>query len=847
MKQGRFITHPDLSGKKYDHPWKNKKFNSYERVFEPGEGILNVKCEFTPDPSKKLESATVRATALGIFDMFVNGMRVVNFDGDTAYADELKPGWTDYRFRVFEFEYDITALCVSGGRTGSSRKNIFTAEVSPGWWTGRISFGFYGSLAPAFCGEIELRYRDGSAEILASGEDWDASICGPVMRADIWDGEYYDATVPEPSVVPEAHEWKKAVAFSGFGGRIEPVAGPRIRSCGRMMLDPVSAVIHSGKTGNGTEFGKINILSKKTGDGCETAKLKPGEAMIVDFGQNMVGRPMLFLNAPRGTRVEVFFAEMLNDSGDPGRGNDGPEGSLYIKNYRSATARLVYIASGTDEVEFYYPTHTFFGFRYIEIRADADLSVINVRGDVIRSDCPEGGDFECDVPEVNRLFSNIVWGMRGNYLSVPTDCPQRDERLGWTGDTQIFCGAASYIADIRGFMDKWLTDAAYSQEGFGGAYADVIPRVFTSEGGNAAWGDAPLVVTDRLYMMYGDKEAVRKNYAPMEAYMDYLSRFGLEGPNTAYGDWLNYDVTDKRYIAVCYYAHDAELMAKFSHILGLRDREEHYMELREKIVGHYRDTYIKDGKLTVGTQTGYLLALAFNLVQPELRESFIAALKEKIVSNGYTLSTGFVGTGILNQTLSKVGLDGLAYSLLMQDRDPSWLYSVKQGATTVWERWNSYTKERGFGDVGMNSFNHYAYGAVAEWLFAGVCGIRPDPMDPGFRSFILKPTPDFRTAGEMPEGGRRMRIAKASYTPPCAGGEKIESGWEIYGGKTVYTFRIPEGLSAKVSLVPGDGAMKVNGLDVTPEELGASNVWGRTEFRLGSGRYRIEIQNPNKI
>ncbi len=833
MRTAKFITHPGYAEQSHENPWQNMKFNSYEKELPCGNGLLTLKREFSPDPSRKVKSVCVRATALGIFDMFVNGVRVGRAEDGGMTADEYKPGWTDYRRRVFEYEYDITSLC--------GEDNLFVAEVSRGWWSGRISFGFYGFRPCAFAGELEITYSDGDSEIIASGEGcgWESTVCGPVMTADIWDGEYYDARVPEPSIHPEAHEWSEAVEFDGFEGDIVPLVGPAIRPKHELTRRPVSAVMHSGTVADGSRFGKIKVVSKRTGDGCERTTLHAGEALILDMGQNMVGRPVIFLEAERGTKVSGYFAEMLNDSGDPARGNDGPRGSMYIKNYRSAMSRVVYVAAGT-EGELYFPTHAFFGFRYFELRADRDVEILAVLGEVIGSDLCETGEFECDDPEVDQLFSNIQWGMRGNYLSAPTDCPQRDERLGWTGDTQIFCGAASYLADIRGFMHKWLGDARDSQQGFDGAYCDVIPRVFKTNNGNAAWGDAGLVVPYRLWLMYGDTEIVRAHYDSMEYYMHYLEQYGLEGPNTAYGDWLNYDVTDKRYIAVCYYAYDAALMEKFSRILGKEDKAEYYRSLRERIVAHWREKYVLDGELTVSTQTGYLLALAFDLVDGELRERFIGRLRDAIVKNNYTLSTGFVGTGILAQTLAKVGLDGLCYSLLLQSADPSWLYSVRQGATTVWERWNSYTIARGFGDVGMNSFNHYAYGAVAEWMFSGMCGIMPDEEAPGFGHFILRPTPDLRGAEEIPAGQERIKQARASYDSAAG---RIESGWALANGRYVYRFDIPEGASARVELPVGDSTATItlNGLEYTPGELGGCIRDGRAVFELGAGSYTARV------
>lgn len=838
MRSAKFITHPGYELPKYDNPWKNMKYNSYAVELPRGDGLLTVKRPFSPDPSRRVESVRVRATALGIFDMFMNGIRIGKVDVDGIEADEYKPGWTDYRSRVFEYEYDVTSLC--------GEENLFVAEVSPGWWSGRISFGFYGFKPCAFAGEIEITYDDGDTELIASSADgkWESTVCGPVMTADIWNGEYYDARVPEPSMHPEEYDWKAAEEFTGFEGKIVPLEGPAIRPKHGLTRHPVSAVVHCGTEEDGSPLGRIKVVSRSTGKNCERTHLRAGEALILDMGQNMVGRPVIFLDAERGTKVSGYFAEMLNDSGDPERGNDGPRGSMYIKNYRSAMARIVYIASGT-EGELYFPTHSFFGFRYFELRADRDIDVLGVIGEVIGSEITETGDFGCDDPEVNRLFSNIKWGMRGNYLSVPTDCPQRDERLGWTGDTQIFCGAAYYLGDIESFMHKWLGDARDSQNGvekeFLGAYCDVIPRVFPKSNGNAAWGDAGLIVPYRLWLMYGDKAIIEEHYESMQYYMHFVEQYGLEGPNTAYGDWLNYDVTDKRYIAVCYYAYDAALMEKFSRIIGKDEEAEYYRLLRERIVKHWHDRYVVDGELTVKTQTGYLLPLAFDLADGELRERFIGRLRDAVVSNGYTLSTGFVGTGILNQTLSKVGLDGLCYSLLLQTADPGWLYSVRQGATTVWERWNSYTLAKGFGDVGMNSFNHYAYGAVAEWMFAGMCGILPDENAPGFGHFILRPTPDMRETGEIPAGQKRIGEAHASYDSRAG---RIESGWAFINGRYVYNFTVPDGATARVELpAPGavDAVITLNGLEYPLDALNGRLADGRAVFELGAGSYTASV------
>lgn len=823
MKKGILISHSEYSSTNEKVAGFGIKYQKIDSPFEPLNGLLYAKKSFKLD-MEDVERVTVRATALGIFNIFLNGKNIG--EDENGYADEYKPGWTDYRMRVYEYEYDVTDLC--------EKENLFVGEVSNGWWSGRINYGIYGVRPVAFAGEIEIQYKNGKTEIVASDESWDVSICGPILRADIWDGEYYDSTIPKPYLNPEAHTWQKAYKYE-YEGQILKKVGPSVRVRPHLTRSPISAVKHKGTVENGKELGKINVLSKTVGLGCEATMLKAGEALIMDMGQDMVGRPEIEIRTEKGAKVQIHVAEMLNDSGDKSRGNDGPEGSIYVANYRSALARAYYIASG-DGIEKYHSTHTFFGFRYVEIRCDKDLEIISVKGQVICSEFEETGTFVCDHSEVNKLYSNVVWGMRGNYLSIPTDCPQRDERLGWTGDTQIFCGAASYLGNIQPFMHKWLYDMSDTQIGFDGAYGDFAPLVMPWVG-NAAWGDAGLVVPHRIWLMYNDKEIVERQYDSMEWYMKYLSQYGLEGPRTTYGDWLNYDVTDNRYIAVSYYAYDAYLMAKFSRILGKEDRAEHYEKLREDIVKFWTDRYVKDGELTVNTQTGYLLALAFDLVSGETREKFIKDLEKKIVDNNYTLSTGFVGTGVLAQTLEKVGLSHIAYSLLLQTADPSWLYSVKQGATTIWERWNSYTLKTGFGDVSMNSFNHYSYGAVAEWLYSGVCGILPDENAPGFSHFFLAPSPDMRET--LPEGQKNINSAKATYKSQSG---LIESGWDNVDGVYVYNFSIPEGTSATVKLIANDKIL-VNGVEFTAEELGGKKCekCGKIVFELGAGKYEIKV------
>ena len=829
MKKGVFITCPGFESKVCEHPWQSPQrgYNNREIALEEQKGILTVMKAFSL--SDGIRSAKLRITSLGIFEAIVNGKRVGCGNGE---YDELAPLWTDYNYRVFEYEYDIMPYLKKKG------ENRFTARVSAGWWAGRISFGYYGFKPTALCAEIELTYKDGREELIASGKDFLAAVAGPVLFADIWDGEFFDARIPDPAVKPESVSWVPAEKFTDYTCKIVPFEGAPVRVTGYHA--PISAVVWKETKNNGNEYGRIRETSKAVGDNCEKVKLRAGQHLMLDFGQNMVGRPSIAVKASDGTEIKCLFAEMLNDSGDPKRGNDGPEGSIYIKNYRSALARFDYIAasgSSRKALNIVRPLHTFYGFRYLEITSDRDIEVECVTAETVGSELETLGCFECSDAEVNKLYSNIEWGMKGNYLSVPTDCPQRDERLGWTGDTQVFCGAASYIADTDPFLRKWLGDARDSQKGYGGEYCDVIPRVFGGKGhgGNAAWGDAGIIVPYKLWQMYGDIEVIAENYDAMEAYMSYLSQYGLEGPNTAYGDWLNYEITDKRYIAVCYYAYDALLMEKFSAQLGKGEREEYYRDLRKKIIARYFEKYVSDGEIKEKTQTGYLLPIAFDMIDGELLDRTVELLAEKIKGNNYTLSTGFVGTGILNQTLSKVGLDKLAYSLLLNTADPSWLYSVRQGATTVWERWNSYTKATGFGHVGMNSFNHYAYGAVAEWMYATMAGIRPDPDYPGFEErFILAPVPDTRSDEELPEGQKRITSVSAAY-------RGIISRWEYENGRFVWSFTIPYGTArVEFPLLYGQNNIELNGVLFDKKELHGSIENKKMIFELSAGRYTVK-------
>ncbi|MBQ7596902.1 MAG: family 78 glycoside hydrolase catalytic domain, partial [Clostridia bacterium] len=522
-----------------------------------------------------------------------------------------------------------------------------------------------------------------------------------------------------------------------------------------------------------------------------------------------------------------------NDSGEISRGNDGPKGSVYTVNLRSALAKAYYVLSGNGE-ETYRPTFTFFGYRYVELTAEGEYELIDFVSETVGSDTKETGRLETSNELVNKLISNTIWGQRGNYLSIPTDCPQRDERFGWTGDAQAFSVTAAYNADISGFMKKWMQDARDAQSDEG-AYSDVIPRSQCCRSENAAaWADAGIIIPYNVYMMYGDKSIIEDHYTSMEKYISQLViNYGMSGPIPRYGDWLAYDYCKNEFISSAYFVHDIDLMIKMSEIIEKEDRAEYYRKLRDKAYNYFAENFMdEDGKLLGKTQTDKVISLAFNLVSGDYAKEIADELEKQIKKNGFRLSTGFLGTYNLCPTLSKYGKDNMAYSLLMQRKEPSWLYSIDQGATTIWERWNSYTIENGFGDVGMNSFNHYAYGSVVEWIYRYAAGI--EPVEAGFKKFALQPRVDTRKGADLPEGQKPMTHVKASFESVSG---TIESEW-TKDKKFTYRCTVPKGTSATLYLPLFAKKITFNGKQHSVSEFKVEN--GCAVIKLNAGKYLIE-------
>ena len=802
---------------------------------------------------KKIESARLYASALGVSDYYINGQRVGTKSENGMVYDELKPGWTDYDDTVFYLTYDVTDMIKQGD-------NAIGAEVASGWYNGVIAVrggSTYSGLDNGLMMKLDITYSDGTSDTIVTDGSWTALKDGCVSYADIYNGEVYNANKDSISVWSKSGyndaEWYPAAIKNDYRGRVMAAIGSKVQSRTELTRTPESIVKYSGVKDNGSTYGEIDNVTNPT----FPFTLKEGETVIFDLGQNIAGWEQLNITGEKNTVVDIHFGEMLNDSGDASRKNDGPKGSVYNANYLEAKASGQYIMNGDPDGETYNPRFTFYGFRYIEITATRDVVINDVKGIVVGNANEENSSFETSDTSVNQLYSNIIWGQRCNFLSTATDCPQRNERLGWTADTHIFSRTAMYNSDAVGFYRKWLRDMRDSQFGpesglHEGAYPDVAPNTHIVGGGNGGWAEAGIIVPYYLYLMYGDVQLIKEHFESMEKFMDFLERYSAAnqegewkygGGGAASGDWVSPELNDagvKRYISVTYYAYSAMLMAEMSQAIGKTQAAEKYQTLYDNIKAEFAKRYVNDdGTLKVASQTTYLLALKLDLYPTkELADKGLQILLKKIENNGNRLSTGFIGTSILAQTLSDVGATDMAYTLLLSHDYPSWLYSVDQGATTIWENWDSYTLENGFKDPGMNSFNHYAYGAVGEFMYRYMAGIEADEKDPGFKHFILQPTLD---------GANRISYVKASYDSVYG---EIKSAWEIDDdGRITYEAKVPANTTATLYLpveeaddvILVDNEVIADCADV--EYKGIED--GKAVIELGSGSYTFKVQSKD--
>ena len=782
-----------------------------------------------------LISAKLYTSGLGVYEAYVNGERIGRkyADGSVEYC-ELKPGFTEMADRKFYTTTDVTWMLTEG-------ENVLSAVVSGSWWSDQAA-AKYGK-NDAFLAKLILTYSDGTTETVVTDTTWKTAKESAVIFADIYTGETYDARVDQSWMKSgfDDSSWASPVVNTEFKGTICAWLGSPITVREDLNRDPVSVTVYKGATGETSEqYGKINLL-KTYGD--ESFTLNAGETALIDFGQNFSGWEAFTVEGNAGTVLTIEHGEILNDNnGLKSRGNDGPEGSIYNANYRSAAATTVYTLAGGGK-ESYHPSFSFYGFRYIEITATETVTFHSVDGQVVTSVEQDAGFIETSDKDVNQLISNIRWGQYSNYLSIPTDCPQRDERQGWTADTQVFAEAGMYLAFSKSFLEKFLTDLRDTQRA-DGAYPGTTPsgNYGGADWGGTGWADAGIIVPYTLYVHYGDTAVIEDNWKAMKKYVDsYLGATNGRGPRNIWGDWLAYESNDSEIqdmLAVAFYAWDALMMAEMAEAIGKTSDVEKYMTLYETEKEYFIEKYVKDnGQLKRGEQSVCLYALYLDLLPDEASfEAVEKQLVDNIKRKGNRLQTGFLGTAIILPTLTKIGRSDLAYTLLLQHDNPSWLYSVDQGATTIWERWNSYTIESGFGDVGMNSFNHYAYGSVAAWMFDSMAGINTSTEQGGvgFKRIVLAPQPDTRLA------------VKASYDS-AYGTIKAESTFadDIW----TYDCTLPANTTGEIRIpAAGEQYCLVNGKAVTDLTLAADGLtWVGAEdgvliFEAVAGSFRFETR-----
>lgn len=761
--------------------------------------------EFTV--TKPVKKAFVYATARGLYELRINGSRV----GE----DYFTPGWTQYGERIRYQTYDVTGLIKNGN-------NAAGAILAEGWFSGHLSndsrwvFGKENSLLA----QLKIEYNDGTSDVIGTDETWNCST-GPIMYASIYMGEKYDFNNEMTGWDTAGYkdtEWKKAAV-------VEAPAAVLSAEC--------SNPVHITGT-----IKPVKITEPKKG------------VYVIDLGQNIVGWPRLKFVDSAKAEITIRHAERLNE-----------DGSIYTVNLRSAKAEDVYLTKGAGKTLVLEPHFTFHGFQYIEITGfPGKLTADNVTGIVVHSDTPPSGTFACSNSLVNKLFSNIQWGQRDNFLSVPTDCPQRDERMGWMGDAQTFIMTATYNMDVSAFFTKWMYDVEDAQSP-DGAYSYIVPTLSAKRQNNEAgpaWSDAGIIIPWTIYQEYGDTRMAGTHWASMEKFMDcllaanpdFIRKNKLSGN---WGDWLSIDDdTPKFMIATAFWAYDALLMSDMAKSLGKTADAEKYDALYKKIREVYQKNYVSpDGRVFpqngdlektgayapthhyVGgigeSQTGYLISLYYGLVPDNLRAKAAENLARKIKEQNGHLSSGFVGVRYLNPVLSETGHNDIAYKMLLNETYPSWLYPVKNGATTIWERWDGWTKEKGFQDPAMNSFNHYSLGSVGEWLYRYTAGIKTAPDAPGFKKIIIKPYP-----------GKELDYAKAEYKSIQG---LIASSWNLKNNKFILDITIPANTTASV-YIPADENSSITESGALVKNVKDIRIIGREDgyshFEVPSGKYHFE-------
>ncbi|OQA86050.1 MAG: Bacterial alpha-L-rhamnosidase [Lentisphaerae bacterium ADurb.Bin242] len=747
--------------------------------------------------SGTVRKARLYSTALGVYEATLNGKAVS--------PDCFAPGWTDYFFHVQHQTYDITDLLRSG-------RNVIGVKLGEGWYCGSISRRrnsgkpSYGD-KPVFLAEMHLEYENGKKEIVATDDSWECSIGGPIRMSDIYDGELYDAHFElgawDAPGYP-ATGWSRCL-LKNRRIRIEGITAPPVRRTEVLKV---------------REWHDVDVKFWTP----EPYVPPPARLTVIDFGQNLVGREHLKIRIPEGAAIVIKHGEMLS-----------PDGTVYLKNLRSALATTTLTGNGR-EME-YEPLFTFYGFRYLQI-ADLpeDFDPGSMEAYVIHTDLKRTGNFHCSDEWINQLYANQLWSNRCNYLDIPTDCPQRDERLGWLGDAQIFIKTAGYNFDIDGFFTKYLADVNYGRTGYG-EYPPYAPFFAVNHldayffgtdyyKGHSGSADAAILCPYQLFLKYRDRRIVERYFDNILQWIRYqeANSEGLIRKSVVWRDWLNHnDPTSEELISTAFFAYGTSLAAILAREIGRHSDAEELDILAQEIRNAFRNRFMtENGHLTEKSQTAALLALHFDLLPEEFRPNVFADLVSSLEARDTHLSTGFLGTPYLAHVLTRFGRGDLAGRLIEQTTFPSWLYPVLQGATTIWERWNSYSRETGILPEPMNSFNHYAYGSIADFFYDTIGGIRPDPAHPGFKRILLSPTP----CGSL-------RSAECSYDSPMG---MISTRWKSDDGKIRLEVSIPANTTAELRF-PG----------ITPEDVRSEDGSGLpgspapdgTALELGSGRYRF--------
>jgi len=747
---------------------------------------LHLRREFVLD--RRPVRARLYATARGIYEPRLNGERV----GDL----ELAPGWTEYHRRLQYQTYDVTEMVAEGA-------NAIAAIVADGWWCGYVGFdprraAYHYGTRPAFLAQLVMDFADGSRRVVATDGGW-TERPGAIRAADLLMGQQVDARLDVPG-------WDTAGRVDGF----RPVAILDTEP-GPLVAEPDHPVRVT------RDVGAVGIR-----------RTAPGR-FIVDFGQNLAGRVRLTVRgAEAGRRIVLRHAEMLAD------------GELYVDNLRRALATDIYTTGGAGS-EVFEPRFTYHGFRYVEVdNLPGGLSTGDIVARAVHNDTPWTGTFECSDPTVNRLQDNIAWGQRGNFIAVPTDCPQRDERLGWLADAQVFAPTASRNADVSAFFARWLRDVVDGQDG-DGAFRDIAPVISLDREAAPAWGDGGVVIPWHLWRTYGDRRVLEDCFDAMVAWVAHIRRHNPDlrwrhRTGNSYGDWLQVDAnTPRDVLATAYFARSTQIVADTAEVLGRAETAAEHRALHAAIRDAFISSYVgEDGTIEGRTQTGYLLALSFGLLPEALVPAAVEHLAADIEKRNNRLTTGFIGVALLCPVLTDHGRADLAYGLLHQEEFPSWGYSIRHGATTIWERWDGWTEHGGFQSAAMNSFNHYSLGSVGDWLFGRVAGIDQAPGSVAYRELLLRPLP-----------GGRLVWARAEQETARG---RVACGWSITDGRITVTVTVPPGSTAVLEIpTPDPGSVREGDSPAAgrPGVLGVEPSGVGATLRLASGRYTVSAVAPD--